>query len=92
LQEGDSSIPFVEAVPRLLLQLPMAIWTAKALAAERGGSSVAAPDLRRALRLVDRSYGQIPLRALPPKARKAWRFVLLETDLPVTASVEMLGL
>jgi lysine-N-methylase len=92
LQEGEASIPFVEAVPRLLLQVPIAVWTAKALAAERGAPSVAGEDLRRALRLVDRSYGQIPLAALPPKARKAWRFVLLETDLPVTASVEMLGL
>jgi Fe-S-cluster containining protein len=91
LREGDTEIPFVEAVPRLLLQLPIAVWTAKALARERGAGSVAEEDVRGALRLVDRSYGDIPLASLPPKPRKAWRFVLLETDLPVAASAEMLA-
>lgn len=92
MREGEGEIPFVEAVPRLLLQVPLAVWTAKALASERGATSIAEDDLRRGLRLVDRSYGQIRLASLPPKPRKAWRFVLLETDLPVTASVEMLTL
>jgi hypothetical protein len=64
---------------------------AKALACERGSESVGEDDLRRALRLEDRSYGEIRLSSLPPKPRKAWRFVLLETDLPVSASLEMLA-
>ncbi len=91
MREGEAELPFVEAVPRLLLLVPIAIWTAKALAAERGSSSVAEEDLRSSIRLVDRSYGEIRLSSLPAKPRKAWRFVLLETDLPVTASLEMLA-
>ena len=91
MREVDSEIPFVEAVPRLLLLFPIAVWTAKALSAERGERAIAEADVRNALRLVDRSYGEIPLSSLPPKPRKAWKFVLLETDLPVTASVEMLA-
>ncbi len=91
MRELEAEIPFVEAVPRLLLLVPITAWTAKAFAVDRGASSVAEEDVRRAIRLVDRSYGEIRLSALPPKARKAWRFVLLETDLPVTASLEMLA-
>jgi lysine-N-methylase len=91
MREGDREIPLVEAVPRLLLLYPIAVWTAKLLACERGGESIEEDDVRGALRLVDRSYGEIRLSSLPPKPRKAWRFVLLETDLPVTASVEMLA-
>ena len=91
MREGDAELPFVEAVPRLLLLFPIAVWTAKALACERGGASVGEDDVRGALRLVDRSYGEIRLSSLPPKPRKAWRFVLLETDLPLTASFEVLA-
>jgi hypothetical protein len=91
MREGDEEIPFVEAVPRLLLLFPTAVWTAKALASERGGASVEEDDVRRALRLLDRSYGGVRLASLPPKPRKAWRFVLLETDLPLCASLEMLA-
>ena len=91
MREGDAELPFVEAVPRLLLLFPIAVWTAKALACERGAASIAEDDVRGALRLVDRSYGEIRLSSLPPKPRKAWRFVLLETDLPVSASLEMLA-
>jgi hypothetical protein len=91
MREGDAEIPLVEAVPRLLLLYPIAVWTAKLLACERGEESIEEDDVRGALRLVDRSYGEIRLSSLPPKPRKAWRFVLLETDLPVTASVEMLA-
>lgn len=91
MHEGDHEIPLIEAVPRLLLLFPLTVWTAKALACERGEASVSEADVRNALRLVDRSYGEIPLSSVPPKARKAWRFVLLETDLPLTASLEMLA-
>jgi lysine-N-methylase len=89
LREGDLELPLIEAVPRLLLQYPIAVWTAKALACERGEAAVAEDDVRRALRLVDRSYGQIPLALLPARARKAWRFVLFETDLPISAASEL---
>ena len=78
-------------VSSALVLFPLAVWTAKALACERGATSIAEDDVRRALRLVDRTYGQIRLAALPPKPRNAWRFVLLETDLPLTASLEMLA-
>ncbi|MGH9323218.1 MAG: YkgJ family cysteine cluster protein [Vicinamibacteria bacterium] len=91
LREGDDEIPFLEAVPRLLLLLPMVLWTAKALACERGADAAKDEDLRRALRLVDRSYGEIRLSTLPPRSRKAWQHVLLETDLPVTACLEVLA-
>lgn len=90
-REAEEEIPFVEAVPRLALAAAMVGWTAKAMAAGRGASSVGDEDVRRALRLVDRSLGQIRLALLPPKQKKAWRFVLLETDLPVTANAEMLA-
>jgi Fe-S-cluster containining protein len=90
LREAEEGIPFAEAVPRLALAAAMVSFTAKAFAAGRRVSSVADEDVRRALRLVDRSFGQVRLSLLPPKQRKAWRFVLLETDLPLTANVEAL--
>lgn len=91
MREGDDEIPFLEAVPRLLLSYPMVVWTAKALAAERGAAEAADGDTRGALRLVDRAFGQIRLSLLPSAQRKAWRFVLLETDLPIAATWEMLS-
>jgi lysine-N-methylase len=92
LFEGDDPLPFVEAVPRLALTVPILTWAAKALAAERGSERVQEPDVRRALRLVDRSLGAIRLSLLPPKQRKAWSFVLFETDLPLASTYEMLDL
>lgn len=89
LREGESEIPFVTAVPRLLLVYPMLLWTSKALAAEGARRSVSLEDARRALRLLDRSFGSVPLSALPSKQRKAWEFIITETDLPLVASVEM---
>lgn len=89
LAEGDGFSPFVLAVHRLLLLYPMALWTAKALAADAGKGAVTAEETRRALRLIDRSYGGVPLSDLPSKQRKAWEFVLLETDLEVAATAEM---
>jgi lysine-N-methylase len=91
MTEGDEEIPFLEAVPRLLLAFPMVVWTAKALAAEREAAEVSDVDARGALRLVDRAFGQIRLSLLPSAQRKAWKFVLLETDLPIAATWEMLS-
>ena len=91
LREGEGEIPFVEAVPRLLVLYPMLLWTAKALATERGALDVIEDDARGALRLLDRSYGEVRLSALPAKQRKAWQFVFMETGLETAATIDMLG-
>jgi lysine-N-methylase len=91
MREGDDEVPFLEAVPRLLLTYPMVVWTAKSLAAERRAAEAADVDTRGALRLIDRAFGQINLSLLPSAQRKAWKFVLLETDLPIAATWEMLA-
>lgn len=91
MREGERELAFVEAVPRLLLMLPMLAWTAKALAANDGASAVDESHARGALRLLDRSYGEVRLSDLPAKQRNAWRFVLLETELAACACAEILG-
>lgn len=91
LREGEKALPFLDAVHRLLVLYPMLLWTARALAAGGGRGKVGLDDARRALRLLDRTHGSIPLADLPSKQRRAWRFVLNETDLAVTASAELLG-
>ena len=91
LREGEGEIPFVEAVPRLLVLYPMLLWTAKALASERGAEDVIEDDARGALRLLDRSYGEVRLSELPAKQRKAWQFVFMETGLETAATIDMLG-
>jgi lysine-N-methylase len=91
LVAGEEELPLVEAVPLFLLLYPMAIWTSRALAAERGARTVGDDDLRRAIALLDRTLGQVPLSALPTKVAKAWRFVVEETDLVVAATNELLG-
>ncbi len=91
LREGEGEIPFVEAVPRLLVLYPMLLWTAKALASERGAEDVIEDDARGALRLIDRSYGEVRLSELPAKQRKAWQFVFLETGIETAATIDMLG-
>lgn len=91
LREGEGELPFVEAVPRLLVLYPMLLWTAKALASERGAKDVIEDDARGALRLLDRSYGEVRLSELPTKQRKAWQFVFMETGLETAATIDMLG-
>jgi hypothetical protein len=91
MREGEGELPFIEAVPRLMLLFPMLVWTAKALAAEDGAAAVAEAHARRGLRLLDRSFGEVRLSELPAKQRKAWQFVLLETELASCASVDMLS-
>jgi hypothetical protein len=90
MREGERELSFLEAVPRLLLLYPMLLWTSRALAAEEGRDRVTLADAGRALRCIDRGYGSVPLSELPAKQRKAWRFVLGETDLAVTAGAELL--
>jgi lysine-N-methylase len=89
---GNSEMPVTEALPLFLLTYPMAIWTAKALAAEAGSAAVAEGHVQTAVALVDRTLGQIPLTDLPAKAAKALRFVVEETDLPIAAANELLNL
>ena len=69
----------------------MLLWTAKALASERGATDAHEDDARGALRLLDRSYGEVRLSELPTKQRKAWRFVFMETGLETAATIDMLA-
>jgi hypothetical protein len=91
LVSGNHELPFMEAVPALFLTYPMALWTSRALAAERGAKRVADEDVRASLRLLDQTLGQLSVEALPRKAAKAWRWVLTETDLVLAATNELLG-
>ena len=96
---AEEELPLVLAARRLLLTYPVLIWTAKALAAERGSAGVEdgsaraeLADLRAALRLVDPSLDQLRTAALPRKQREAWEFVLVETDMIVSMARLQLGL
>ncbi len=91
LLAGEQSLPFVEAIPKLAINYPMAIWTSQALAADRGAAAVENEDLRRALRLLDRSLGQFATSRLPKKQARAFNFIMLETDFVVCARNELLG-
>jgi lysine-N-methylase len=91
LLAGEREMPFAEAVPKLLLWYPLAIWTAKALAADRRADEAGPEDVRTALRLLDRSLGQLSTASLPRPQAKACDFVMLETDVVVAAALELLG-
>ena len=91
MREGEGELPFIEAVPRLLLLFPMLVWTAKAFAADEGAGEVAEAHARQGLRLLDRSFGEVRLSELPAKQRKAWQFVLIETRLATCASLDVLA-
>ena len=90
LIDGEGELGFAEAVVKLMLWYPMATWTAKAFAADRGARQVAPEDLRRALRLLDPPLGQLGTSSLPAPQRKVCDWVFLETDLVVDASAELL--
>ena len=49
-------------------------------------------DLRAAIRLVDRTVGQLSFSLMPKKLAKAWRFLVTETDIVVAAVNEVLGI
>jgi Fe-S-cluster containining protein len=91
LVAGNGELPFVEAVPSFLLAYPMALWTSRALAADRGCDQVHEQDVRAALRLLDRTLGTLSTAQLPKKVRKACTFLLTETDLVVSAVNHLLG-
>ncbi len=86
LLAGQDALPFTEAVPKFFLCYPMVAWTAKALAASRGEEAVESADLIQAIRLVDRSLGQIATSQLPKKHARVWDFVMLETDFVLAAA------
>jgi hypothetical protein len=90
LVAGLRELPLVEAALKFLLCFPMAVWTSKALAADRGAAEVEEPDLRLAIRLIDRTLGQIPTSLLPPKQREVYNWVMLETDLVEAATNDLL--
>ena len=87
----DEELPLVEAVQRLLLLWPMAIWTARALAADRGAVAVTADDLAEALRSLDISMDRVSTSVLKRKQREAWEFAVYETDLAVRAAAALLS-
>ena len=89
--KGGGEQPFAEALPKLMLWYPMAIWATKAFAADRGKKAAAPRDLRAALRLLDPPLGQVTTASLPAPQRKACDFVFLETDVVVDAAFELLS-
>ena len=90
LAAGQTELPFVEATLKFFVCVPMTVWTSKALAAERGAEQVEEPDLRKAIRLIDRTLGQIPTSLLPRKLREAHDWVMLETDFVEAATHDLL--
>ena len=90
LVAGQQGVPLVEATLKCLRCFPMAVWTSKARAADRGAAAVEEPDLRLAIRLIDRTLGQIPTSLVPPKQREVYDWVMLETDLVEAAINDLL--
>lgn len=91
LASPDGELPLAEGVARLVLLLPLTLWTAKALAAGRLASEVEGDDVTGALRLLDRTVGALSLAELPAKQREAFAFVLRDTDLVTHATEEILA-
>jgi hypothetical protein len=91
LLAGDEELPLIEAVPLFFLSYPMTLWTARAIAAERGATAIADVDVQRALALLDRTLGQVSLSALPAKVAKVFHFIVEETELVVEATNELAG-
>ena len=87
---GQREFPLLEAALKFLICFPMAVWTSKAVAADRGATKAEEPDLRQAIRLIDRTLGQIPTSLLPRKQRDAYDWVMLETDLVEAATSDLL--
>lgn len=92
LQIEGGEIDFLQGMRLLLLRAPMALWTAKALAAERGVEAVERIDVQRAIKLLDRSPIAVPPEALNAEQREALRFLLFETQMILSATAELLGL
>ena len=91
LSAGGKDLPFIDAVRKLLVAYPMALWTAKALACHRGVGGPELGDLRAAIRRIDRTLGRVPVSRLPRKQAKVFDFILLETDLVEAAVNDVLA-
>lgn len=89
LVAAEAELPLVEATLKFLVSVPMTIWTAKALAAERGATAADESDVRQAIRLIDRTPGQISTSLRPRKQRDAYDWVMLETDLVEAATADL---
>ena len=91
LAAGPAELPLIAATRVLFLCHPMIAWAAKALAAERGLSVVTESDVRGAVRLIDRSFGQTGTAMLPRPQAKAFEWTMQETDLIAAAWHEVVG-
>lgn len=91
LSAGSVELPLIDAARLLFLCHPMIAWTAKALAADRGGAIVGDADVRAAIRLIDRTLGQITTSSLPRRQAAAFEWVMQETDLVACATREIVG-
>lgn len=89
VQAGSETLDLREAIPRWLLIYPSILFVSRALAVSRGVAEVEAEDVRRAVRLIDRGAGRVSLSKLHGPRRKAWTFVLQETDAAIAAAVEL---
>lgn len=87
---GDEDIALVDGAQRLFLGYAMALWAAKALAAERGSARAEEVDLRAALRLLDRTLGELKTSSLAKRQQEAWDFVIADTDLAIVAAASLL--
>jgi Fe-S-cluster containining protein len=88
---GSDELPLVDGARILFLCHPMIAWTAKALAAGRGALVVCDQDVRAAIRLIDRTLGQVTTSSLPRKQADAFDWVMHETDLVACATREIIG-
>ncbi len=91
LMRTGRELPLLEGAWQLFLMYPMTVWTAKALAADRGSADVEDRDVRAAVRALDHQYGVLDLDDIEGKRREAMEFALYETDLAVTATDELLA-
>ena len=64
-------------------------WTAKGLAADRRATIVEDADVRAAIRLIDRTLGQLTTSSPLRKQATAFEWVMQETDLVACAMKEI---
>jgi Fe-S-cluster containining protein len=90
LLAGPRQLPLIEAARLLLLCFPMIAWTSKALAADRGADRVDEPDVRLAIRTIDRTLGLMTTSLFPKPQAKAFHWTFHETDLVSAATHDVL--
>jgi len=89
LMRTGRELPLVEGAGQLLMFWPMIVWTAKALAADRGAARVEDADVRRAVRALDHKLGVIDLSDLDKQRQEAVRHVFEDTKVVVAAANEV---